>query len=233
MSCLEVIGAEAGYGKIKVIQEVNIKVDESKITLLIGPNGSGKSTLAKAIVGLIPLSKGSILLNGKKISGMITEKIVRMGVALVPERRHLFCDMNVKENLLMGGIILNDSKVEKEIERVYELFPVLRERSRQIAGTLSGGEQQMLAIARALITNSKVLILDEPCSGIAPGVTDKIFEVILHLKQRGSAILLIDQNAEAVEIADYVYAMRTGKIAAQGKPDQIFSTKNIKKLFLT
>jgi len=233
MSCLEIIAVEAGYGKIRVIQGVSIKVDEGKVTLLVGPNGAGKSTLAKAIIGLIPLSKGSIFFNGRKISGMITEKLVKMGLAFVPETRHLFQDMSVRENLLMGGITLPDSKVEEQIEKVYQLFPILKERSSQIAGTLSGGEQQMLAIARALITDSKVLILDEPCNGIAPGVIDKIFEVIIHLRQKGVAIFLIDQNAEAIEIADYAYAMRMGRIVAEGKPDEVFSTKNITKLFLS
>ena len=126
MSCLEIIGVEAGYGKIRVIQGVNIKVDEGKVTLLVGPNGSGKSTLAKAIIGLIPLSKGSIFLNGRKISGMITEKLVKMGLAFVPETRHLFQDMSVRENLLMGGITLPDSKVGEQMEKVYQLFPVLK-----------------------------------------------------------------------------------------------------------
>ncbi|RLE11042.1 ABC transporter ATP-binding protein [Candidatus Aerophobetes bacterium] len=232
MSCLELVEAEAGYGRAKVIKGINLCVDKGKVALLVGPNGSGKSTLAKVILGLVPLFKGSVFIQGKDISGMKPEKIVKMGVAFVPEGRHLFWEMSVKENLLMGGIYLNDSKIEEKLEKVYQLFPILKERSRQIAGTLSGGEQQMLAIARALVGDVRVLILDEPCNGIAAGVVKEILEVILQLKQTGCAILLIDQTTEAVEIADYAYAMRTGEIVAQGKPEDIFSRKNMKRLFL-
>lgn len=233
MAHLEVLGAEAGYGRIRVIRGITFEVLPGKITVLIGPNGSGKSTLAKAIVGLVPLSKGRIILDGSEITGLVPERVVRCGVTLVPEGRHLFYEMSVQENLLMGGVLLDSSRAEMEIDRVYRLFPVLRERSHQMAGTLSGGEQQMLAIARALILRSNVLILDEPCNGISPKVTEKILQVMMHLRQKGTAILLIEQNAEAMEIADYAYTMRQGKIVTQGEAREIFSPENMKKLLLS
>ena len=233
MAHLEIVGAEAGYGRIRVIRGVSVQARAGKITLLIGPNGSGKSTLAKVISGLVPLSRGSVFLDGEEITGLKPEEIVKSGIALVPEGRHLFCEMSVRENLLMGSLLLDSSRTEIEIDRVYQLFPVLRERSSQMAGTLSGGEQQMLAIARALVLCSKVLILDEPCNGMSPKVTEKILEVILHLKRKGTAVLLIEQNAEAIEIADYAYTMRRGKIVAQGAPHEIFSPENMKELLLT
>jgi len=233
VSYLELVGIEAGYGKIKVIKGVNLSAERGEIVLIVGPNGSGKSTLAKVIVGLIPPFKGDVLIDGENISRVKPEKIVKMGIAFVPERRHLFWEMSVKENLLMGAIFVKDYELEERLEKVYHLFPVLKERSRQIAGTLSGGEQQMLAIARALVGNVRLLILDEPCNGIAVGVIDKLLEVLLQLRDSGITILLIDQNAEAVEIADYAYAMRTGKVIAEGKPEDIFFKENMKKLFLT
>jgi branched-chain amino acid transport system ATP-binding protein len=233
MAHLEIVGVEAGYGRIRVIRGVSIQARAEKITLLIGPNGSGKSTLAKVIAGLVPLSKGSVFLNGKEITGLEPEEIVKGGIALVPEGRHLFCEMSVRENLLMGGVLLDSSRTQIGIDRVCQLFPVLKERSSQMAGTLSGGEQQMLAIARALISGSKVLILDEPCNGMSPKITEKILEVILHLKQKGTAVLLIEQNAEAIEIADYAYTMRRGMIVTQGKAQEVFSPENMKKLLLT
>lgn len=233
MAHLEIVAVEAGYGRIRVIRGVSVEARAGKITLLIGPNGSGKSTLAKVIVGVVPLSKGSVFLDGKEITGLKPEEIVKSGIALVPEGRHLFCEMSVRENLLMGGICLANSRTQIEIERVCQLFPVLKERSSQLAGTLSGGEQEMLAIARALVSCSKVLVLDEPCNGMSPKVTEKILKVMLHLKQKGTAVLLIEQNAEAIEIADYAYTMRRGKIVAEGAPQEIFSPENMKKLLLT
>jgi branched-chain amino acid transport system ATP-binding protein len=233
MPCIRAVEVEAGYGGKKVIQGLNFKADERKITLLIGPNGSGKSTLAKLIAGILPLSKGSIFLDGENIANLRSDQRAKNGIALVPEKRHLFYEMNVKENLLMGGIYLKNHKLRKEIDKVYSLFPILKERFHQVAGTLSGGEQQMLAIGRALICNPRVLILDEPCSGMAYKIMEKIFEVIIHLKQKGTTILLIEQNAEVMEIVDYVYAMQTGRIIAQGNPQEVLSIKNIGELFLS
>lgn len=233
MPCIRTVEVEAGYGGKKVIQGLNFKADERKITLLIGPNGSGKSTLAKLIAGILPLSKGSIFLDGENIANLRSEQRAKNGIALVPEKRHLFYEMNVEENLLMGGIYLKNHKLRKEIDKVYSLFPILKERFHQVAGILSGGEQQMLAIGRALICNPRVLILDEPCSGMAYKIMEKMFEVIMHLKQKGTTILLIEQNAEVMEIVDYVYAMQTGRIIAQGNPQEVLSTKNIGELFLS
>lgn len=233
MPGVKLIGIEAGYGDKKVIHGLNFKANEGKVTLLIGPNGSGKSTLAKLIVGILPISKGSIFLDGKNIANLRAEQRARNGVVLVPEKRHLFCEMSVEENLLMGGVYLKNYKLKKKIDEVYNLFPILKERSRQISGTLSGGEQQMLSIGRALVCNPKVLILDEPCNGMAYKIMEKTFEVIVHLKKRGVTILLIEQNAEVIEIVDYVYAMQTGRIIAQGNPNEILSTKNIRELFLS
>ncbi len=234
MSCLEIREITTGYGKIRVIENLSLKILSGKVTLLVGPNGSGKSTLAKAAVGILPVKKGSIWLNGSRIDGLSAEKIARIGVSYVPEDRHLFWDMTVRENLLMGGITLNKKQIEKALKRVYKLFPILEERSNQRVKTLSGGEQQMLAIARALVNEkTNVFILDEPCSGIAPKVIDKIFEVIMLLKQKEKAILLIDQNTEALEIADYVYFMRVGEIVAQGKPEDFISQSGIKEILLT
>jgi len=233
MSCLEVKNLVAGYGKMKVVEGINVRVDEGKITLLIGPNGAGKSTLAKVVLGLVPIWRGKIILKGERIDNLPTEKIVKKKVAFVPERRHLFWDMSVEENLLIAASLLNSKFYpEDEIKKVYEIFPSLAERSSQIAKTLSGGEQQMLAFARALVSGSEVFILDEPFNGIAAAVVDKLFEVILNLKEKGCAIFLIDQNTEAREVADYIYVMRGGKIVAEGEKDKVFSQENIKRLLL-
>ncbi|MCD6231008.1 ABC transporter ATP-binding protein [Candidatus Aerophobetes bacterium] len=231
MSYLKVLRAKAGYGRKKVIEGLNFQAEKGKITLVVGPNGSGKSTLAMIIAGLLRLSEGSILLNGEDITHLVAEERARRGISLVPERRHLFSEMSVKENLLMGGIYLPTLQVEKEIKKVYRLFPVLKMRTHQIAGTLSGGEQQMLTIARALICNPEVLILDEPCRGISYKLIEKILRVLLYLKEKGTTIILIEQNAEVMEIADYAYAMQVGRVIARGKPQKVLSQKNIKTLF--
>lgn len=232
MPCLQVKDVSAGYGRIKVIRKINLEVQRGKITLLIGPNGSGKSTLAKAILGLVPVLKGNILFEGEQIGHLPTEKVVKKGIGFVPESRHLFWNMSVEENLLAAGTTRTNSRLNERIREVYELFPVLKERSFQMARTLSGGEQQMLAIGRALIINSQLLILDEPCNGIAPTIVDKIFEVAIYLKGQGRAIFLIDQNTEAIGIADYIYIMRTGKIIARKEGAEIPAEKDMRRLLL-
>lgn len=233
MSRVELLDIEAGYGRIKVIKGITLTLGQGRITLLVGPNGAGKSTLAKVITGLLSPSRGEVFIDGKNTSTMKPEEVVKMGVAFVPEGRHLFWEMSVRENLLMGGVHISDSKLEEKLEKVFQLFPILKERFLQTAGTLSGGEQQMLAIARSLVGDPQVLLLDEPCTGIAAGVVDKMLEVIIDLRKAGVSILLIDQNAEAMEIADYAYAMRTGEIIAEGMPEEIFSGSEMKRLFLT
>jgi len=233
MFCVELVEVEAGYGRMKVIKGITLSLERGKIVLLMGPNGSGKSTVARAIIKIIPILKGNIFIDGKDISKMKSEQVFRMGVVFVPEGRHLFGEMSVRENLLMGALYVSDVKLKKKLERVYQLFPILKQRSSQLAGTLSGGEQQMLAIARALVSEPRVLILDEPCNGIAAGIIDKILEAVVKLRKDGVAVLFIDNNAETMEIADYAYAMQTGKIVTKGIPGDIFSKEGMKKLFLT
>lgn len=232
MAKLEIVGLEAGYGKARVVQGVSLQVREKKITLIVGSNGSGKSTLVKAIAGLITPLGGKVLLDGKDITGLRAEDAIREGIALVPEGGHLFSGMSVRENLLMGGVSVKNFRANEGINEVGALFPILKERSRQIAGTLSGGEQHMLAIARALICRAGILILDEPSAGVAPLLTERIFKKIVGLKEKGTTVLLIEQNASAIEIADYLYVMKTGRIVAQGKPSEILSRENVKRLFL-
>ncbi|MCD6406529.1 ABC transporter ATP-binding protein [Candidatus Aerophobetes bacterium] len=233
MFCLEVVRVEAGYGKIKVLKGVSLSVQKGRIVLLVGPNGAGKSTLAKVIIGLLSPFKGKLLFERKNILGITPEKAFRMGITFVPEERNLFWEMSVRENLLMGDIYAKKYELEERLEKIYNIFPFLKEREKQIAATLSGGEQQILAVARALVSNVKLLILDEPCNGMAAGVVERLFEALLKLREKGVTILLIDQNMEAIEIADYAYAMRTGEIIAWGRPEDIFSESNTKMLFLT
>ena len=232
MAKLEIVGLEAGYGKARVVQGVSLQVREKKITLIVGSNGSGKSTLVKTIAGLITPFGGKVLLDGEDITGLRAEDAIREGIALVPEGGHLFSGMSVRENLLMGGVSVKNFRANKGINEVCALFPILKERSRQIAGTLSGGEQHMLAIARALICRAGILILDEPSAGVAPLLTERIFKKIVGLKEKGTTILLIEQNASAIEMADYLYVMKTGRIVAQGEPSEILSRENVKQLFL-
>ncbi|MBC7190651.1 ATP-binding cassette domain-containing protein, partial [Candidatus Aerophobetes bacterium] len=183
--------------------------------------------------GFIPPSGGKIFFEGENITGLAPEKIFRMGISFIPEGRHLFWQMSVRENLLMGDIFAKKNRLERKLEKVYNVFPVLKEREKQIAATLSGGEQQILAVGRALVSDAKLLILDEPCSGVAAKLVKSLFEVLLELKKRGTAILLIDQTTEACDIADYAYIMRTGEIVAEGKPEEILSEDHMKMVFLT
>jgi len=226
---------ETFYGKAHVLKKISMELKEGEIVTLIGANGAGKSTTLKTISGIIHPMSGTIELMGKRVERFSPMRIVRMGVSHVPEGRRVFPDMMVIENLQMGAFVLgNDRKmIEKALERVYQLFPVLKERSRQLAGTLSGGEQQMLAMGRGLMSDPKVYLLDEPSLGLAPKLVDKIYEVIVEINRQGKTILLVEQNAYlAFNIAHRAYVMETGKIAMEGKASDLLDNEYVKKAYL-
>lgn len=232
---IKLMDVETFYGKAHVLKKISMELKEGEIVTLIGANGAGKSTTLKTISGIIHPISGTIELMGKRVERFSPMRIVRMGVSHVPEGRRVFPDMMVIENLQMGAFVLgNDRKmIEKALERVYQLFPVLKERSGQLAGTLSGGEQQMLAMGRGLMSDPKVYLLDEPSLGLAPILVDKIFEVIVEINRQGKTILLVEQNAYlAFNITHRVYVMETGKIAMEGKASDLLDNEYVKKAYL-
>lgn len=234
-SVLSVAGLDAGYGRIAVISDVSLTVAHGEMVTLIGANGAGKSTLLKAIAGLVRPAAGRVTLLGGDVTGQPPEQLVRRGLALVPEGRMLFAPMTVEENLLLGAHIRSarDPKLAGDLSRVKELFPVLAERSAQPAATLSGGEQQMLAVARALMSAPKVLLLDEPSLGLAPKVIAAIFEVLDRLRAEGLAILLVEQDAKvALKHADRGYVMRTGCIALEGTAASLLGDDEVRHIYL-
>jgi branched-chain amino acid transport system ATP-binding protein len=226
---------ESGYGPMQVLWKPGIRVEKGTITSLLGPNGVGKSTLLYTIFGSVEPWGGTITFAGQDVTHLPTHKKVEMGLALVPEGKHLFPNMSVYENLSMGAY-LKKASVHKEhsLDLVYTLFPRLKERSGQMAGSLSGGEQQMVTIARALMTKPKLIMLDEPSQGLAPKLTNEVFETIQKLKEDvGLTILLVEQNADAsLNAADYVYVMHEGIIKAEGKPDEIKGSADIREAYL-
>jgi branched-chain amino acid transport system ATP-binding protein len=232
---IKLMDVETFYGKAHVLKKISMELKEGEIVTLIGANGAGKSTTLKTISGIIHPMSGTIELMGKRVERFSPMRIVRMGVSHVPEGRRVFPDMMVIENLQMGAFVLgNDRKmIEKALERVYQLFPVLKERSGQLAGTLSGGEQQMLAMGRGLMSDPKVYLLDEPSLGLAPKLVDKIYEVIVEINRQGKTILLVEQNAYlAFNIAHRAYVMETGKIAMEGKASDLLDNEYVKKAYL-
>jgi branched-chain amino acid transport system ATP-binding protein len=232
---IKLMDVETFYGKAHVLKKISMELKEGEIVTLIGANGAGKSTTLKTISGIIHPMSGTIELMGNRVERFSPMRIVRMGVSHVPEGRRVFPDMMVIENLQMGAFVLgNDAKmIEKALERVYQLFPVLKERSGQLAGTLSGGEQQMLAMGRGLMSDPKVYLLDEPSLGLAPKLVDKIFEVIVEINRQGKTILLVEQNAYlAFNIAHRAYVMETGKIAMEGKAPDLLDNEYVKKAYL-
>lgn len=231
---LEIQKLSVHYGGIHALQGIDLSVPDGKIVTLIGANGAGKSTTLRSIVGLVKSSGGRILLNDKLISGMPTKDIVQMGVVLVPEGRRIFPNLTVEENLLLGAYARNDKPgVQKDLAHVYELFPRLRERRLQKGGTLSGGEQQMLAVGRALMSRPRLLMMDEPSLGLAPLIVKMIFEIIRQINAEGTTVLLIEQNAKAaLEIADYGYVLETGRITLQGKGRELLSDDRVRKAYL-
>jgi len=233
---LEIRGLHAGYGRVEVLHGVDVSVGEGELVALIGANGAGKSTLLKAIVGLIPVSSGSVSLSGRELGRARPERLVREGVALVPEGRMLFGPMTVAENLEMGAYAAGRGRaaaVRDGLARVEALFPVLAERSGQAAETLSGGEQQMLAVGRALMSSPRLLLLDEPSLGLAPKVIAEIFAVLDSLKAQGVTILLVEQDARlALRHADRGYVMRTGAVALQGSSADLLADENVRTIYL-
>ena len=218
----------AGYGASEVLAGASLEVKAGTLVALIGPNGAGKTTTMRAISGIIKPTKGRVLLDGRPVNGMDASHIARLGLAHVPEGRHVFGQMSVEDNLLLGGyrrlprFFGYHARAVSDLERVYSLFPRLKERRGQSAGTLSGGEQQMLAIGRALMAQPKVILMDEPSMGLAPVIVEEVFTTILELKETGIPLLLVEQMAKkALEVADYVYVMERGKVIIEGRPPEL------------
>ena len=230
---LEVNDINVFYGAIHAIKDISFYVDEGEIVTLIGANGAGKSTTLNTISGLLRSKTGDIQFLGSSIAKTAPNKIVSGGLVMVPEGRRIFLGLTVEENLEMGAYTRPKSEIKASLEEVYELFPRLRERRNQIGGTLSGGEQQMLAMGRALMAKPKLIMLDEPSMGLAPLLVDLIFEIIGDLHKAGSTILLVEQNAQAaLSIADRAYVLETGKIVKTGKGSELISDPDIKKAYL-
>ncbi len=222
------------YEKARALEEINLKVEEKALDAVIGPNGAGKSTLLKVISGLEEPDRGKIEFLGERIDGMKPHKIAKRGIAHCPERRRLFYDMTVMENIDLGANTLKDKQKYNELlEFIFEIFPRLKERKKQRAGTLSGGEQQMLAIARSLMANPKLLLLDEPSLGLAPKIKDTIFQAINKIKEEGTTTLLIEQDAAlAMEVGENIHVLEEGKIEMRGTKEQLVKEPRIKKVYL-
>jgi branched-chain amino acid transport system ATP-binding protein len=234
MPLLEVSNLHVYYGKIHALKGVTLSLDKDQIITLIGANGAGKSTTLKAISGILAATEGDIFYDGQSIRDVAAHHIVGRGIVQVPEGRRIFSRLTVAENLRIGAFLLSDKKwIAEAEERVLELFPRIRQRLNQIAGTLSGGEQQMLAIARGLMSNPRVLLLDEPSMGLAPILIQQIFETIMDIKKSGVAILLVEQNAFlALQIADYGYVIETGEISLTGSGSELLSNPLVKEAYL-
>ncbi len=222
------------YGNIQALKGVSLEVNEGEIVTLIGANGAGKSTLLKTLSGLLKPKKGSVHYLGKPISGKAAQSIVKAGISHVPEGRRVFSNMTVEENLELGAYLRNDkNEIKKDLEKVYEVFPRLQERKKQLSGTLSGGEQQMLAMGRAIMARPKLLLLDEPSMGLAPLFVKTIFNVIQEINATGTTILLVEQNANmALSIADRGYVIETGKVVLSGTATELLESDDLKQAYL-
>ena len=231
---LKINDLRVNYGGIKALKGINISVPEGKIITLIGGNGAGKSTTLRTSMGLVRPASGSIHYDGSDLTGIKTRDIVKKGLVLVPEGRRIFSNLTIHENLVLGSYARKDKQgIEKDREKVLSLFPRLAERLKQKAGTLSGGEQQMLAVGRALMTKPRLLMMDEPSLGLAPLIVKNIFEIIQNINKLGVTILLIEQNAKAaLDIADYGYVMETGNIVMEGPGRELLNNDDVKKAYL-
>ncbi len=234
MALLEVKGLEVYYGVIQALKGISFEVGNGEIVTLIGANGAGKTTTMQSIMGLIPVRSGVLLYDGQEITKMPCHKIVHKGIVQVPEGRRIFQELTVYENLLMGAYVQKDmKKIRQDMEEIYHRFPRLAERRRQVAGTLSGGEQQMLAMGRAMMSHPRLLMLDEPSMGLSPLLVDQVFSIIKELHQSGITILLVEQNAEkALKIADRAYVLENGEIRYSGTGSELAGSETIKKAYL-
>ena len=228
---------EAGYDKLKVLKGISLHVNHGEIVTIIGANGAGKSTLLNTIASIVKPSSGEILLRGNNVTGQLPDRIVKEGCVLIPEGRQLFPTMTVKENLILGAYTLYGRKRGREVggilDRIYELFPILNERRTQLAGTLSGGEQQMLAIGRGLMSDPELIMMDEPSMGLAPLIVKDIFRVVETLRDQGKTVLIVEQNAKAaLEIADRGYVMETGSFVLEGSSEELLDNNDVRRAYL-
>ncbi|UYO94119.1 ABC transporter ATP-binding protein [Pollutimonas sp. M17] len=220
---IEVEGIRAGYGSINILWDVSVSIRPGELTTIIGPNGAGKTTLLRAIMGLVPLAQGSVRLDGQALDGTPTWKMPDLGVVMIPEGRMIFKDMTIEENLMLGAFTKKHrAGSRRQCEKAYEMFPRLRERRNQPAGTLSGGEAQMLAMGRGLMADPRVLIIDEPSLGLAPVIVNELFQTLSRLKEEGRTIILVEQSTHrAVGVADHVYLLQSGKVVLSGRAADI------------
>jgi len=231
---LEVENVSAAYGMVQILRDVSFKVDEKEIVSIIGPNGAGKTTLVKTIMGLIKPKSGSIKFKGETISGMNTYDIVKKGITMIPEGREIFPRLTVEENLMLGAYSINDkAKIKETKERSFDIFPVLKKKEKALAQTLSGGEQQMLAICRSLMSNPQLLILDEPSLGLAPIVVEKVLDTVRTINDEGVTVLLVEQNIhDSLLVADRAYVLEQGKVILEGNSRELLSNSHIKEVYL-
>ena len=234
MAMLEIKDIEVYYGMIQAIKGISFEVNEGEVIALIGANGAGKTTTLHTITGLLSPKKGSVIFEGKDITKVPAHKIVSLGIAHVPEGRRVFAELTVYENLKMGAYTRKDKdEIEKTLEMVYKRFPRLEERKNQLAGTLSGGEQQMLAMGRALMSHPKIIVMDEPSMGLSPILVNEIFDIIQEVSKGGTTVLLVEQNAKkALSIADRAYVLETGRIVLEGDAKVLMNDDSIKKAYL-
>jgi branched-chain amino acid transport system ATP-binding protein len=230
---LEVKGLKVAYGGIQAVKGVGFEVRQGELVSLIGANGAGKTTTLKAVTGLQPVADGQISFLGRAIKGQGAWDLVKQGLVMVPEGRGCFQRMTITENLQMGAYVRDDAEIDADVDKVFQIFPRLKERALQLAGTMSGGEQQMLAMGRALMARPKVLLLDEPSMGLSPIMVDKIFEVVADIHQRGTTILLVEQNASrALQLADRGYVMESGEITMSGDAKKLFDDPKVRAAYL-
>jgi branched-chain amino acid transport system ATP-binding protein len=230
---LELRGVHTHYGPIHILKNVNISIYPGEIVCLLGGNASGKTTTLKTILGYVSPTEGEVVLDGKRISGLPTQDVVRGGISMVPENRRLFQRMTVRENLEMGHYMREDDEVDADLERVFELFPRVKERLGQRAGTLSGGEQQMVAVGRALMARPKVLLMDEPSMGLAPVLVEQNFDIIEQINEAGTTVFMVEQNANmALSIADRGYVLQTGEIVLEDSSDGLLANPQMRQAYL-
>lgn len=233
MKVLKVSNVYTNYGNIQALKGIDLEVEQGKIVTILGANGAGKTTMMKTIIGLLRPRQGSIEFLGENITNARPDQLIRKGVTLVPEGRAMLANMTVYENLEMGAFHRKDNDIKKDMDRMMEIFPILAERKEQLAGTMSGGQQQMLAIARALMAKPKLLLLDEPSMGLAPLIVADIFKMIKEINADGTTILLVEQNAkQALKIADYGYVIETGRLAMEGSAADLLEDTSISEAYL-